>query len=126
MIQDLSGSWCIKGTGESTLFMDSPVSLMHHDPDRSWIPDPYPDHPKGTQPLVINFSILTSCRLDMSCLGILTFITANCNCTVFLMPRFITTIYGRLIYFNILRTTEKYELMDAYSQCIIDLEKNIH
>ena len=50
MIQDLSGSWCIKGTGESTLVMDSPVPLMHHDPDRSWITDPDPDHPKGTQP----------------------------------------------------------------------------
>ena len=51
MIQDLSGSWCIKGTGESTLVMDSPVPLMHHDPDRSWITDPDPDHPKGTQPI---------------------------------------------------------------------------
>ena len=30
-------------------FMDSPVPLMHHDPDRSWITDPDPDHPKGTQ-----------------------------------------------------------------------------
>ena len=30
--------------------MDSPVPLMHHDPDRSWITDPDPDHPKGTQP----------------------------------------------------------------------------
>ena len=50
MIQDLSGSWCIKETGESTLVMDSPVPLIHHDPDRSWIPDPDPDHPKGTQP----------------------------------------------------------------------------
>ena len=52
MIQDLSGSWCIKGTGESTLVMDSPVPLMHHDPDRSWITDPDPDHPKGTQPMI--------------------------------------------------------------------------
>ena len=50
MIQDLSGSWCIKGTGESTLVMDSPVPLMHHDPDRSWITDPDPDHSKRTQP----------------------------------------------------------------------------
>ena len=52
MIQDLSGSWCIKGTGESILIMDSPVPLMHHDPDRSWItdPDPDPDNPKGTHP----------------------------------------------------------------------------
>ena len=30
--------------------MDSPVPLMHHDPDRSWITDPDPDHPKGMQP----------------------------------------------------------------------------
>ena len=50
MIQDLSGSWCIKGTGESTLVMDSSVPLMHHDPDRFWIIDLGPDHPKGTQP----------------------------------------------------------------------------
>ena len=50
MIQDQSGSWCIKETGKSTLVMDSPVPLMHHDPDRSWITDPDPDHPKGTQP----------------------------------------------------------------------------
>ena len=52
MIQDLSGSWCIKGSGESTLVMDSPVPLMHHEPDRSWITDPDPDNPKGTQPLL--------------------------------------------------------------------------
>ena len=50
MIQDLSGSWCIKRTGESTLVMDSPVPLMHHDADRSWMTDPDLDHPKGTQP----------------------------------------------------------------------------
>ena len=31
--------------------MDSQVSLMQHDPDRSWITDLDPDHPKGTQPL---------------------------------------------------------------------------
>ena len=49
MIQDLSGSWCIKETGESTLVMDSPVPLMHHDPDRSRITNLDPDHPKGTQ-----------------------------------------------------------------------------
>ena len=50
MIQDLSGSWYIKGTGESITRVDSPVPLMHHDPDRSWITDPDPDHPKGMQP----------------------------------------------------------------------------
>ena len=38
------------GTGESTLVLDSSVPLIHHDPDRSWIPDPDPDHPKETQP----------------------------------------------------------------------------
>jgi len=52
VIQDLSGSWCIKGTGEYTLVMDSPVLLMQHDPVRSWITDPDPDHPKGTRPLI--------------------------------------------------------------------------
>ena len=31
MIQDLSGSWCIKGTDGSTLVMDSLVPLMQHD-----------------------------------------------------------------------------------------------
>ena len=28
----------------------SPVPLMHHDPERSWITDPNSDHPKGTHP----------------------------------------------------------------------------
>ena len=38
-ISDPRSVWIIyiKGTGESTLIMDSPVPLMHHDPDRSWI-----------------------------------------------------------------------------------------
>ena len=48
MIQDLSGSWCIKGTGESMTRVDSSVPLIHHDPDRSWITDPDSDHSKGT------------------------------------------------------------------------------
>ena len=48
MIQDLSGSWCIQGTDESMIRVDSSVPLMHHDPDRSWITDPDPDHPIGT------------------------------------------------------------------------------
>ena len=30
--------------------MDSPVPLMRHDPDRSWITDPDLDHPKETPP----------------------------------------------------------------------------
>jgi len=42
----------IKETGESTLVMDSPVPFMHLDPDRSWITNPDPDHPKGTQPKI--------------------------------------------------------------------------
>ena len=50
MIQDLSGSWCIKRSGESMTRVDSQVPLMHHDPDRSWITDSDPDHPKGMQP----------------------------------------------------------------------------
>ena len=51
MIQDLPGSECIKGTSESTLVMDSSVLLMHHDPDRSWIIDPNPDHLNGKHPM---------------------------------------------------------------------------
>ena len=52
MIQDLSGScWCIKRTHEYITRVDSPAPLMRqHDPDRSWITDPDPDHPKGMQP----------------------------------------------------------------------------
>ena len=34
----------------SCFLMVSTVSLMHHDPDRSWITDPEPDHRKGTHP----------------------------------------------------------------------------
>ena len=30
--------------------VDSPVPLMHYDPDRSWITDPDSDYPKGTHP----------------------------------------------------------------------------
>ena len=44
----MSGSWSIKGTDESMTRVDSSVLLMHHDPDRSWITDPDPDHPKVT------------------------------------------------------------------------------
>ena len=46
VIQDLSGSWCIKETDESILVMYSSVSSMHYDLDRSWITDPEPDHSK--------------------------------------------------------------------------------
>ena len=37
MIQDLSGSLCIKGTNESVIRVDSSVPLMHNDPDRQTI-----------------------------------------------------------------------------------------
>ena len=52
MIQALSGSWCIKRIDESTLVMDLSVPLTHHDPDRSWIADPDPYHPKRNEPFV--------------------------------------------------------------------------
>jgi len=47
-ISDPRSVWImyIKRAGESTLVMDSPVPLMRHHPDRSWITDPDPDHPK--------------------------------------------------------------------------------
>ena len=49
--KDLSESWCIKRTAEST--MDSPVPLMHHDPYRSWFTDPNPcGSPKRDTPLI--------------------------------------------------------------------------
>ena len=45
--KDQSSKICLDhGTDESTLAMDSKVPLMRHDPDRSWITDPDPDHPK--------------------------------------------------------------------------------
>ena len=62
MIRDLSGSWCIKGTNESTLAMDSAVPLIHHDQDTSWITDPDPGHPKGTHlPAVPYVSAIIEC-----------------------------------------------------------------
>ena len=57
--QDLYESWCFKGTGGSVTRVDSPVPLMHHDPDRSWVTDPDPDHPKGTYPNAALFSRVT-------------------------------------------------------------------
>ena len=50
MIQDLSGSWCIKETDGVITRMDLLVPLMHHDPDRSWLTDLDPDHLKGMHP----------------------------------------------------------------------------
>ena len=34
----------------NTLVMEPSVPLIHHDPGRSKITDPDPDHPKGTHP----------------------------------------------------------------------------
>ena len=47
MIQDLSG---YHGASKEPVVMDSSVPLMHNEPDRSWITDLDPGHPKGTQP----------------------------------------------------------------------------
>ena len=68
MIQDLSGSWCIKGTFESMTRVDSFVPLMHHDPDRSWITDPHPDLSKGALP---NMNIKIENSVPLVCLGFL-------------------------------------------------------
>ena len=38
LIQDYLGSWCVKGTEESTSRVDSSVPLMHHDPKESSMP----------------------------------------------------------------------------------------
>ena len=59
MIQDLSGSLCIRGNDESTLVMGSSVPLMYHDPDISWITDPDPEHLKGTHPTGVNSDCLS-------------------------------------------------------------------
>ena len=40
----------MKETDESMTRVDSSVPLMYHDPDRYWITDPDPDHPKETHP----------------------------------------------------------------------------
>ena len=49
MIQDMSGSWYIKETGESMTRVDLSVPLMYHDAHRSWTTDSDPDHTmKGT------------------------------------------------------------------------------
>ena len=60
MIQDLSRSWCIKGTVESMTRVDSsvPIYMMHHDPERSWITDPDPDQSKRTHPHSLLISLL--------------------------------------------------------------------
>ena len=49
MIQDLSGSLCIKGIDESVTRVDSSVPLMHMiQTDLQWITDPDPDHSENT------------------------------------------------------------------------------
>ena len=45
--------------------MDSPVPLMHHDPDRSWITDPDPDHPKETHPSATDSNIFKSSQSNV-------------------------------------------------------------
>ena len=44
----MSDSWYTKGTGESVTIVEPSAPLIHHDPGRSWITVPDPDHPKGT------------------------------------------------------------------------------
>ena len=65
VIQDLSGSFCIKD--ESLTRGDSSAPLMHHDPDRSWITDPDPDHPKGTHRYATYFQVNDAFIRKVSC-----------------------------------------------------------
>jgi len=84
-----------KGTGESTLAMDSPVLLMHHDPDRSWITDPEPDHPKGMQPKCEGKFLMTISNFAQA---LATSVLKNCssvgNSLLFCQP---FTLRGKLI-----------------------------
>ena len=48
MYHDADRSWITVPNSDHPKGMHSPVPLMHHDPDRSWITDPNSDHPKGT------------------------------------------------------------------------------
>ena len=73
VIRVLSGSWCIKGTGESVPRVDSPVPLMPHDPDRSWISDPNSDHPKGTDPKSFKGPLILS-MLQSFCCGLIIYV----------------------------------------------------
>ena len=52
IVQDILPNDLMGCPFESTLVMDSPVLVMHHDPDRSWITDPDPDHLKGMRPKI--------------------------------------------------------------------------
>ena len=63
MIQDLSGSWYIKDADESETRVDSLVPSMYHDPDRSWVTNPVPDHPKGT-----SLKLSTTTKLQNICI----------------------------------------------------------
>ena len=76
MIQDLSGSWCIKGSGESITRVDSPVPLTYHDLDRSWITDPDPDHSKGTQPKSLRWQTVS---IKIHALIVLMCCSLTCN-----------------------------------------------
>ena len=70
VIQDLSGLWCIWETDKSITRIDLSVPFIHHHPDRSWITDPDPDHPKGMQPLFINSGLKDTslCILWIPCI----------------------------------------------------------
>ena len=42
------------------------ISFMRHNPDRSWITDPDPDHPKGTQPISFPARIAAEASIKFS------------------------------------------------------------
>ena len=50
MPHDPDISWISDPNSDHPKGTHSPVLLMYHDPDRSWITDPNSDHPKGTHP----------------------------------------------------------------------------
>ena len=92
---DLSGSWCIKGSDESMTRVDSPVSLMNHDPDRSWITDPDPHHPKGTHlwSSIAARNAAVTCVLQV-CVTILTASAFRGNHVLVLTKNHVTVLLG--------------------------------
>ena len=71
-ISDPRSVWIIvhQRNRESMTRVDSPVPLTPHDPDRSWITDPDPDHPKGTHPMSFPSLSASSCSLLFSLSGL--------------------------------------------------------
>ena len=59
--------------------VDSPVPLMHHDRDRSWITNPNPDHPKGTH---LSYFIITRRFLSQWSTSLLVY-TVYCHVSPF-------------------------------------------